>query len=153
MRGHWFYWANLCLISHIPEMLTAISQINIRYACTYFNIFLMVIPNMIMKIPHFLHLVTTFVTFLTRRLHSPAAWKALGPQQNVQNLFITQLSRWNLFVIRLNVFHNWFGSGGFWVIMFLVHPIYYQFYRDEILLVRASLKFLKYYLIIISWSN
>ena len=47
-----------------------------RHVCTHFNAFLMMFPNMVMKFYNF-DIFDKFVTFLTCRLHSPAAWKAL----------------------------------------------------------------------------
>ena len=74
-----FYWANLCLLSNISGILTAISWFTepTRHVGTHVNAFLMVIPNMVMKFHNFDIFYNIFYNFLTRRQHSPAACKVL----------------------------------------------------------------------------
>ena len=61
-------------------MLTAISRftepIPGTYVGTYLNVFL-VYSKYGHEIPQFLHFLKHYFTFLTCRLHLPAAWKAL----------------------------------------------------------------------------
>ena len=83
--GHWFYWAKLCLFSqnsNISEVISGITK--------------PILGMLVLIWMHFLwrfqicswnYTILTFftklVTFLTCRLHSPAAWKALTFVQHV----------------------------------------------------------------------
>ena len=78
-QWHWFYWANVCLLSHISEISTAISRINEPISgmfvliWMYFSFWFQILSWNSTIVIFFMN----FIKCLTCRLHSLAAWKAL----------------------------------------------------------------------------
>ena len=78
-RWAWFYSTKVCLLSHISEISTAISRINEPIPGMFVLIWMHF--SLWIQIWSWNATISTFFTncvyFLTCRLHSPAAWKAL----------------------------------------------------------------------------
>ena len=100
-RGHWFYHPyHYRFVAQNSQNYTNV-YINTSHICTYLNIFLMMIHNIVTKFQN-VDVFGHFVTFLTCRLLMTAAWK----------VFIYKCVNENKYIIMYTSPQILFGTGG-----------------------------------------